>query len=134
MDQRYIGKPVLRLEDQALLTGTAQFIDDIQIPGLLEAAFVRSPHPHALIRSVDVSAALALPGVHAIFGYDDLRSVLTSDMIPTDRAGGDRFPVTTWPVVVPKDETCFAGEPIAIVVADTRYNRRRRGVTRRGRL
>ena len=121
MEHRYIGKPLLRLEDRALLTGTAQFIDDIKLPGLLEAAFVRSPHPHALIRAVDFSPALALPGVHAVFGYDDLLNVLTSDMIPTDKTGGDRVPATTWPVVVPKDETCFAGEPIAIVVAESRY-------------
>lgn len=121
MEHRYIGKPLLRLEDRALLTGTAQFIDDIKLPGLLEAAFVRSPHPHALIRGVDFSPALALPGVHAVLGYDDLLRVLTSDMIPADKTGGDRFPATTWPVVVPKDETCFAGEPIAIVVAESRY-------------
>ena len=121
MSNRFIGARVARLEDQALLTGTAQFIDDIRLPALLEAAFVRSPHPHALIRSIDTAAASALPGVHAVYSHGDLAAVLTTDAIPTDRTGGDKFPATTWPVILPKDETCFAGEPIAIVVAESRY-------------
>ena len=71
-----IGARVTRLEDQALLTGTARFVDDIAASGVFFAAFVRSPHPHALIRSVDSNAARALPGIVAVFTLDDLVAVL----------------------------------------------------------
>lgn len=120
MSHRVIGERVGRLEDQALLTGKAQFIDDIEMPGMLEAAFVRSPHPHALIRSIDPAKALELPGVHAVYSHADLASVLTSNSIPQDK-GGVQFPDTTWPVVLPQDEVCFVGEIVAMVVAESRY-------------
>src|SRR5580692_9895735 len=69
---RYAGSRVHRVEDARLLTGAGTFVDDITRPGLLHACFVRSPHPRARILSVDASAALALPGVHAVFTADDL--------------------------------------------------------------
>ena len=62
-----VGQPVRRKEDVRLLTGRGQFSDDFRIEGQLYAAIVRSPHPHALIRSIDASAARAMPGVHGIF-------------------------------------------------------------------
>ena len=60
---RYVGKPVNRVEDPALVSGTVQFIDNLSMPGMLHCAILRSPHPHARIVSVDVSAALAAEGV-----------------------------------------------------------------------
>ena len=57
-----IGSRITRLEDEPLLRGRGRFVDDIALPGVWHAAFVRSPHPHALIKGVDKSAALALPG------------------------------------------------------------------------
>lgn len=120
MSHRVIGERVGRLEDQALLTGKAQFIDDIEMPGMLEAAFVRSPHPHALIRNIDPAKALELPGVHAVYSHADLAAVLTGNSIPQDK-GGVEFPDTTWPVVLPQDEVCFVGEIVAMVVAESRY-------------
>src|SRR5258708_359185 len=71
-----IGRPLHRLEDPPLLTGTARFVDDIALPGVLQVAFVRSPHAHAAIRRIDVGAARALPGVHAVLTLDDLKKVL----------------------------------------------------------
>ena len=59
-----IGSRITRLEDEPLLRGRGRFVDDIVLAGVWHAAFVRSPHPHALIKSVDKSAALAVPGVH----------------------------------------------------------------------
>ena len=56
--------------------GKGRFIDDIASPGALHAAFVRSPHPHAVIRRIDTRGALALPGVHAVLTLDDLAPVL----------------------------------------------------------
>ena len=67
-----IGSRITRLEDEPLLRGRGRFVDDIAVPGIWHAAFVRSPHPHALIKGVDKGAALALPGVHAVLTLDDL--------------------------------------------------------------
>src|SRR5690348_12806608 len=65
MGARQFGARVKRLEDPALLTGRGRFVDDVKLPGTLEACFVRSPHAHARIRAIDTSAARAAPGVHA---------------------------------------------------------------------
>ena len=71
-----IGSRITRLEDEPLLRGRGRFVDDIALPGVWHAAFVRSPHPHALIKSVDKTAALAVPGVHAVLTLDDLAKVM----------------------------------------------------------
>jgi len=115
-----IGASIKRYEDLALLKGEGRFVDDIKIEGLLEVAFVRSPHPHAVIKSIDTSAAHALDGVHAVYTHADLGAVLTSNVIPCDHKTWD-FPETAKPLVLPSDEVCFAGEAVAIVVADSRY-------------
>ena len=62
---RFIGRAVKRLEDRPLLTGAGRFVDDLRFHGMLEAAFVRSPHAHAAIRGIDATAARRLPGVEA---------------------------------------------------------------------
>ena len=59
MSTRLFGQPLRRLEDPRLLTGRAQFVDDVDLEGMLHVAFVRSPHAHARVRSIDASAALA---------------------------------------------------------------------------
>ena len=71
-----IGARIPRLEDGPLLIGKGRFIDDIALPGVWHAAFVRSPHAHAAVRRVDADAALALPGVRAVLTLDDLAPVL----------------------------------------------------------
>ncbi|MCA3253515.1 MAG: xanthine dehydrogenase family protein molybdopterin-binding subunit, partial [Rubrivivax sp.] len=76
-----IGASIPRLEDDALITGRGRFVDDIHMPGLLQAAFVRSPHAHAAIRSIDASAALALPGVHAVYTYEDFKPHFATDRL-----------------------------------------------------
>src|SRR6266849_1571047 len=63
---KWVGSAVLRKEDERLLTGQGSFLDDFEVAGLLEAAMLRSPHAHARIVSLDVSAARTLPGVHAV--------------------------------------------------------------------
>ena len=72
--QRYVGQGVLRKEDPELVTGQARYIDDLTLPGMVWMTVVRSPHAHARIRKVDVSAALARPGVVAAFTGEDLAS------------------------------------------------------------
>ena len=82
-----IGHSAPRVEDVPLLCGQGRFVDDIRLPGLLHAAFVRSPHAHARIVAIDTAAAAALPGVHAVYSYGDLRPYLTSDRIPMAMPG-----------------------------------------------
>ncbi|MBA2572337.1 MAG: hypothetical protein H0V06_04800, partial [Gemmatimonadetes bacterium] len=67
MNRAYVGQSVARNEDRRLLTGQALFVDDVQLEGMLHVAFLRSDHAHALIQSVDVSVALARPGVVAVY-------------------------------------------------------------------
>ena len=115
-----IGARVLRLEDQALLTGSARFVDDVVSPGVLHAAFVRSPHPHALIRGIDAGVARAKSGVVAVLSLDDLAPVLRQRrMIRTSNSGTGLD--QSWPFALADGEVSFVGEPVAIVVADDRY-------------
>ena len=64
--RRFVGKEVRRIEDRALVTGRAEFIDNLVLPDMLHCAIQRSPHPHAVIRSIDTSKAEKLPGVKAV--------------------------------------------------------------------
>ena len=72
MTTRFFGAPVKRNEDRKLLTGRALFIDDVELPGLLHAGFLRSQVAHARINSIDVSQALKRPGVVAVYTAEDL--------------------------------------------------------------
>ena len=118
---KVFGNRVQRVEDPALLTGQARFIDDISLPGMAHAAFVRSPHPHALLRSLDKSAAEALDGVYAVYGFDDLRPHLTGDRLPVEMPSNVPNVEKAGPMVLVKDETMFAGEGVAVVIARTRH-------------
>jgi len=117
--QRYMGSSVLRKEDPALLTGHAGFTDDIHLPGMLHFALLRSPHAHAKVLSVDVSAARERPGVVAVFTGEDLAEEWAIG-IPTG------WPVTEdikipdhWPLA--RGEVNHAGDGVAVVVATDRY-------------
>ena len=115
-----IGARIPRLEDRPLLTGKGRFVDDIVLPGMLHAAFVRSPHPHAAISGCDGRAALALPGVHGVFTLDLLAPVmLRRRMLRHSNSGTplDRF----WSFALADGEVSYVGEPVAIVVAQDRY-------------
>ena len=113
------GRPVLRLEDRALLRGAGRFVDDLELPGLLHATFVRSPVAHARLRSVNAAKARALPGVRAVLSYGDLRPLLAHDRIALALPlAAIRFHVDPHPLAA--RELCYAGEPIAMVVAESR--------------
>src|ERR671915_292942 len=88
MARRYMGNSVPRKEDPKLLTGHSNFTDDIRLPGMLHMAFLRSPHAHARITSIDVSAAREQPGVEAVFTSGDLADVLEGSAMDTDEAPG----------------------------------------------
>lgn len=114
-----IGAPVARIEDGPLLKGKGRFLDDLAPAGVVEAAFLRSPVAHGLIRKLDLTQARALPGIHAIYTYADLRPLMTSDHMPLALpAGGLRHVID--PDVLAIEEVCYVGEPIALVIADTR--------------
>lgn len=115
-----IGQSVPRLEDEPLLRGRGRFIDDIQLPEMLHAAFVRSPHAHARILGIDTGPARRVPGVHAIYTQDELRPHLTADRIPMAMpSGAIRFHAE--PEVLASAEVCHVGQAVAMVVAEDRY-------------
>ncbi len=115
-----IGSRLPRLEDHALLTGRGRFVDDVAIADPLHAAFVRSPHPHALIRAVRTAAARALPGVFAVLALDDIAPAMARRrMVRTSNSGTplDRC----WAFALADGEVSYVGEPVAIVLAANRY-------------
>ncbi|MPZ45137.1 MAG: molybdopterin-dependent oxidoreductase [Betaproteobacteria bacterium] len=114
------GASAPRKEDPALLRGEGQFVDDIHFPAMLHAAFVRSPHAHASIGRIDKSAALALPGVHAVFAFADLPEPVRRQTLPL-LVPHPSLRAPRMPYALAKDEVCYAGEPVACVVADSRY-------------
>jgi carbon-monoxide dehydrogenase large subunit len=114
------GNSVARIEDVALLRGEGRYVDDIRLPGMLHAAFVRSPHAHAAIRSIDKSAALALPGVKAVLALDDLRPYLRNERLVVGLPSPSYKQERNRPALA-GDETVHVGEPVAIVIADNRY-------------
>src|SRR3954466_3696009 len=114
-----IGRRMLRVEDGPLLRGQGRFVDDLPMPDALHVAFLRSPVAHGRLKSIDVSAAKTQRGVHAVLSFADLRPLLTSDRIPQALpSGAIRFHVD--PYVLAKDEVTYVGEPVAMVVADSR--------------
>ena len=113
------GTSPKRKEDPDLLTGRGRFVDDIVLPGMLAAAFVRSPLAHARIKSIDASAALARPGVRAVLSYHDLPVSLRERRLPLFVPHPTLTSRMQYALV--KEEVCYVGEPIAVVVADDRY-------------
>ena len=120
MSTHLVGQRVKRLEDPDLLSGRGQFVDDLHLPGMLHAAFVRSPFAHARILNIDVSEAAALPGVQAVWTARDLPANMHNRrllmQVPNPAI---RHPITQEPLA--SKETCFVGEPIAAVVAESRH-------------
>jgi 2-furoyl-CoA dehydrogenase large subunit len=112
--QRWVGSPVARKEDQALLTGQARFIDDLSpIPGMRFAAILRSPYPHARIGRIDLARAAGLPGVRGIVTGKDVAALIGP--VPSVV----KAPIAYYPIAI--DRARYVGEPVAVVVADTRY-------------
>lgn len=118
MATRWFGASVQRLEDPRLLRGKGTYVDDIDLPDMLAAAILRSPHAHARIVRIDSSAALALPGVHMVLTAADLGEVLEPSplLIPHDALTEPR---TQLPLAL--DEVRYVGEAVAMVVAENRY-------------
>jgi aerobic carbon-monoxide dehydrogenase large subunit len=117
MPQRYIGKSVERSEDQRILTGTGTFIDDVVLPGMLHAVFVRSPFAHARITGIDVAEAATVAGVHAVVTSDDLQPLLNPEAGSPGFFGPAPFVFT----VLCSDKVRVVGDPVVMVIAESRY-------------
>ena len=114
---RYAGTRVPRVEDNRLLTGRGTFVDDVSRPGMLHACFVRSPFARAKIIGIDAAAALALPGVRAVFTAGDLNPDVKEAW---HAVAGKNIQDTPRPPLA-EGEVKFVGDPVAVVVAESRY-------------
>jgi carbon-monoxide dehydrogenase large subunit len=110
-----IGKPQLRAEDARLLTGRGRFVADLRLPRMTHAAFVRSPHAHARVRSIDATRAVRVPGVVAV--------ITGADLPETGLAHINEVPglIKTPQPVLARDRVRFVGQAVAVVVAKDRY-------------
>ena len=125
--QRYVGGGVLRKEDPELITGQAQFVDNLSLPGMVWVGIVRSPYAHARVTSVDLSKAREADGVVAAFSGKELEDEWAAALpcawpiqtrsFPTPTDEDARMP-NHWPLATEKVR--FAGEGVAVVVADSR--------------
>jgi carbon-monoxide dehydrogenase large subunit len=114
---RYSGARVHRVEDARLLTGHGTYVDDVSLPGMLHACFVRSPFARAAIQRIDTTAAQALPGVRFVFTAADLNPGVHEQW---HSMLGPQFPETPRPPLAER-EVRFVGDPVALVVAESRY-------------
>ena len=122
MSTRSFGGRVPRNEDPRLLTGQALFVDDVQLPGLLHAAFVRSDLANARIRSLDLSAVRRHPGVVAAYSAEDLKDLCRPGplLVPPPPIEGLEFHART-PTPLARERVRHVGEAIAVIVAESRY-------------
>jgi aerobic carbon-monoxide dehydrogenase large subunit len=118
--ERYTGASIKRSEDPRILTGAGRYVDDIKLPGMLHAAFVRSPLAHARVLAVDVSAARALPGVVAVLTGAELEAMTVPGPDALMALMGWTGPMPEFSLLA-TDKVRFAGDPVAVVVAESRY-------------
>jgi carbon-monoxide dehydrogenase large subunit len=120
MGAKQFGARVTRLEDAALLAGKGRYVDDVHLPGMLQACFVRSPHAHARIRGIDPGAAEALAGVHAVLVADDLPSPMSRNRMPM-LVPNPSIAQELTQYCLAREEVCYVGQAVAVVIADSRY-------------
>src|SRR3954454_22035559 len=118
MSARYFGAAVQRLEDPRLLAGKGRYVDDISLPGVLHASFLRAQVAHGGILSVDAAEARTMPGVAAIYTMPDFSAIAQGPMPPMAPHPLIETPINYHPLAV--EEVHHVGEAIAIVLADTR--------------
>src|SRR6201997_2067870 len=122
MTTRYLGAPIARNEDRRLLTGRALFVNDVERPGMLHVAFLRSPHAHARLGAVDLSPVRKRPGVVAAYAAADLGDYWKPGplLVPPPPIEGTIFNQRTQ-VPLARGKVRHVGEPVAVVVAESRY-------------
>jgi carbon-monoxide dehydrogenase large subunit len=114
-ERKWVGKSIRRLEDPKFLRGRGNYVDDLRVDGMLHAAIVRSPHAHAKIVSIDVTAARALEGVVAVI--TGAEAVELADPLPDFGPAPDKH---VWRLLA-ADKVRYVGEGVAAVVATSRY-------------
>ena len=117
-----IGASVVRKEDKRFITGKGRYVDDIKLPGMTYASFVRSPHAHAKVRSINTSAALKMPGVVAVLNgrqlVDDKVGNLICGWAITSKDGSP-MRMGAWPAMAP-ETVRFVGQAVAVVIAESK--------------
>ncbi len=122
METRHIGRPVSRNEDKRLLRGKALFVDDIELPAMLHATFLRSTYAHARIAAIDTSGAERHAGVVAVYTAQDMGDYWAPGplLVEPPPIDGIVFNARTQ-VPLAKDIVRHVGEPIALIIAESRY-------------
>ncbi len=109
-----VGRSVLRKEDLALLTGNGRYADDLPVPaGTLHAYVLRSPHAHAIIRSISTAAALEMDGVTAVITGEEIAKLSDPFLVAV------KEPIPQWSLAV--ERVRYVGEPVALIIASDRY-------------
>ena len=119
---QFFGQPIRRNEDPRLLSGQGLFVDDLNLPEMTHAAFLRSPYAHAIILNIDVEMARSHEGVLAVYTAKDLGDYWQHGplLVQPPPIDGIKFNECTQ-VPLAKEKVRFAGEPIAMVIAENRY-------------
>ncbi len=114
-EERLFGKAIKRREDPRFITGRGTYVDDVKLPGMTYAAFVRSPHAHAKIKSIDAATAKKMPGVLAVYTGQDVKvgGLPCGWLLP-----GIKVPVRP---ALAQGKARYVGEPVAIVIAESAY-------------
>src|ERR1700674_556571 len=122
MTTRYFGAPIKRTEDPRLLRGRALFVDDVAPPNMMHVAFLRSAVAHGRIRGIDATAARSRAGVVAVYTAGDLGDYWKPGplLVPPPPIAGITFNLRTQ-VPLAKDKVRHVGEPVAMVVAESRH-------------
>jgi carbon-monoxide dehydrogenase large subunit len=116
---KHVGQSLRRKEDPRLITGRATFVDDLALPGMLHAAVVRSVEAHANIVSIDTSAALARPGIKAVYTGNDMSDLLAPLPMAWAPPGVEIKTPERWPIA--RDRVCHQGDAVALVIGDDKY-------------
>jgi aerobic carbon-monoxide dehydrogenase large subunit len=115
----YVGQALRRKEDPPLIRGRGRYVDDIQLPGTLYAAIVRSPHAHARITSIDASEAEARRDVQLVLTGEDMKDLAAPLPMAWAPPGVEVKTPEHWPLA--RGKVCHVGDPVAVVVADSKY-------------
>jgi carbon-monoxide dehydrogenase large subunit len=115
----YIGRSLKRKEDPRLITGGATYTDDMVLPGMLYAAIVRSPEPHARILSIDTSAASEVPGVQAVYTGEDMEDMAAPCPMVFVPPGVEMRVPDHWPLA--RDKVGYVGQAVAVVLGTDKY-------------
>src|SRR6201997_5283428 len=121
-----IGASVVRKEDKRFITGKGRYVDDIKLVGMTYAHFIRSPHAHAKVKSIDASEALKMPGVLAVLNGKELVEDKVGNLIcgwAISSKDGSPMKMGAWPAMAP-ETVRFVGQAVAVVIAESKNQAR----------